>query len=262
MGLEREWIFHDWRTLVDYGIYLAASGFLGQQKRLEIIANNLANANTAGYKADMPVFRIAAPSSATRGPGWEGPASFPTPMATPHVATDFSQGPLTQTGNPLHVALVDEGFFEVQTPQGPRYTRKGDFTRTADGRLVTHTGHPVMGEGGPITLTEGEITIDRSGSLFVDEIEQGRFRVVTFRENGNLVKEGDSLFAPAGETPDVLGAEEVEVRQGYLEGSNVNAIREMILMVEALRSFEDHQKMIHTFDSAHQSAVNEIGRLR
>lgn len=247
---------------MDYGIYLAASGFLGQQKRLEIIANNLANANTAGYKADMPVFQIAGPSSATREPGWEGKPSFPAPMATPYVATDFSQGPLTQTGNPLHVALVDEGFFEVQTPQGLRYTRKGDFTRTADGTLVTQTGHPVMGEGGPITLTEGEITIDQSGSLFVDENEQGRFRVVVFPDNSHLVKEGDSLFAPSGETPDALDAEEVEVRQGYLEGSNVNAIREMVLIVEALRSFEDHQKMIHTFDSAHQSAVNQIGRLR
>jgi len=247
---------------LEYGIYMAASGFLNQQKRLEIIANNLANANTAGYKAEMSVFQIAGPSSAIGGTDRKDPASFPPPMARSHVATDFSQGPLTQTGNPLHVALEDEGFFEVQTPQGLRYTRKGDFTRTADGILVTQTGHPVMGEGGAMTLTEGEITIDRSGSVFVDENEQGRFRVVTFGEKGNLVKEGDSLFASSGETPDVLDAEEVQIRQGYLENSNVNAIREMILMVEALRSFEDHQKVIHTFDSTQQSAVNQIGRLR
>lgn len=251
-----------WRTLLDYGIYVAASGFLAQQKRLEIIANNLANANTAGYKGDISVFRISRPSSVESGPGRGGSVSFPSAVAVPQMATDFSQGPLTRTGNPLHVALVGKGFFEVQTPQGPRYTRKGDFTLTADGTLMTQTGHPVMGEGGPITLTEGEITIDRSGSLFVDENEQGQFRVVNFRDKANLVKQGDALFAPAEETPETIEADQVEVRQGYLESSNVDAIREMVLMIEAIRSFEDHQKIIHTFDSTHKSAVNEIGRLR
>jgi flagellar basal-body rod protein FlgG len=247
---------------LDYGIYVAASGFIGQQKCLEIIANNLANANTAGYKGDIPVFKISAPSSAWDETGAGRSTSFFTALAVPQMATDFSQGPLTKTGNPLHVALVGEGFFEVQTPLGPRYTRNGDFTRTDDGSLVTHTGHPVMGDGGPITLTEGEIMIDGSGSLVVDENEQGRFRVVTFRDNANLVKEGDALFAPAGETAVAMGADQIEVKQGYLENANVDAIHEMVLMIEAIRSFEHHQKMIHTFDSAHKSAVNEIGRLR
>ena len=247
---------------MDYGIYVAASGFLSQEKRLEIIANNLANANTAGYKGDMPVFRISNPSLPESQVGQGAALSAAVLSVLPQVRTDFSQGPLTQTGNPLDVAIVGEGFFEIETPRGPRYTRKGDFTLSTDGTLVTQGGHPVKGEGGAIALTEGEVTIDQTGTVFVDGKEEGQLRVVTFPATENLVKEGEGLFAWDGEGSQARPSDEVDVRQGYLENSNVDAIREMVQMIEALRVFEDHQKMIQAFDSAHKSAVNEIGRLR
>ena len=245
-------------SVLDYGIYLAASGFLSQEKRLQVIANNLANANTAGYKGDIPVFRI--PDSSQ--PGETGPEPLHRLMAVPRLETDFSQGPLVKTGNPLNVGIVGDGFFEVETPQGPRYTRKGDFTLLSDGSLVTQSGHPVMGQGGFIALTEGEIRIDEEGTLFVDGDEQGQLRVVTFAETDNLAKEGDALFVWTGDTSEVIASDRADVRQGYLESSNVNPVREMVEMISAIRTFEDHQKMIHAFDSAQKSAVSEIGRLR
>jgi len=243
---------------LDYGIYLAASGFLSQEKRLQVIANNLANVNTAGYKGDIPVFRI---------PSYSQPAEARSVLphsliAVPRVETDFSQGPLIKTGNPLDVAIVGEGFFEIQTPEGLRYTRKGDFTLRSDGTLVTQGGHPAMGEGGAIALTEGEIEIGEEGIIFVDGEEQGQLRIVTFPETGNLVKEGEALFAWTGEASEATALDQVDIRQGYLESSNVNPIQEMVQMIEAIRTFEGHQKMIHAFDSAQKNAVNEIGRLR
>lgn len=241
---------------------MATSGFLAQQKRLEIIANNLANANTLGYKGDMPVFRISSPSQAQFRPEEERPIWTPIFVALAGQAIDFSQGPLMKTGNPLDVSIGGEGFFEIQTARGLRYTRKGDFTLMDDGTLVTQGGHPVMGEGGPVVLTQGEIRIDEAGIILVDGIQQGRLQVVTFPETGNLVKEGDALFAWAGKTSEVRPFDQGTVRQGYLESSNVNPMREMVNMIEAIRTFENQQKMIHAFDSAQRSVVNEVGRLR
>lgn len=119
-----------------------------------------------------------------------------------------------------------------------------------------------MGEGGPVVLTQGEIRIDEAGIILVDGIQQGRLQVVTFPETGNLVKEGDALFAWAGKTSEVRPFDQGTVRQGYLESSNVNPMREMVNMIEAIRTFENQQKMIHAFDSAQRSVVNEVGRLR
>lgn len=247
---------------MNHGIYVATSGFLSQQKRLEIIANNLANANTPGYKGDQPVFRVSSPARPESLPGETAPLWVPIFVNEPTLAVDFSQGPLAKTGNPLDVAIVGKGFFETQTPQGLRYTRKGDFTLTDDGSLVTQRGDPVMGDGGPIALTEGEITIDEEGTIFVDGNEEGRLRVVTFPDTKNLVKQGEALFAWAGVTSGPRPIDEVEVRAGYLEESNVNPMREMVQMIETIRAYEAQQKVIHSFDGAQKKAVDEVGRLR
>lgn len=247
---------------MNHGIYVATSGFVSQQRRLEIIANNLANANTTGYKGDLPVFRVSTPPRSGSWPGEAQPLWVPIFVNEPTLAIDFSQGPLMETGNPLDVAIVGEGFFEIETSQGMRYTRKGDFTLMNDGSLVTPKGDPVMGEGGTIVLTEGEITIDEEGAIFVDGNEEGRLRVVTFPDTGNLVKEGEALFAWVGKTAEARPIDQVEIRSGYLENSNVNPISEMVQMIETIRTYEAQQKVIHSFDGIRKKAVDEVGRLR
>ncbi len=247
---------------MDHGVYVATSGFLTQQKRLEIIANNIANANTPGYKGDAPVFQTyhAAAGGLDRGQPWPAwPPYFP---ALTGQAIDFSQGPLTKTQNPLDLAITGEGFFEIQTPRGLRYTRKGDFAVAEDGALVTRGDHPVMGEGGSLVLTEGEIEIDGEGNISVDGTQRGQVRVVTFPGNENLVREEDGMFAWVGRSSQATRSDQVEVRQGYLESSNVNPIREMVHMIDAIRTYEVQQKVIRSFDDTRKKVVDEVGRLR
>ena len=119
-----------------------------------------------------------------------------------------------------------------------------------------------MAEGGSIVLTEGEIAIDEEGAIFVDEEEQGRLRVVTFPETERLVKEGETLFTWTGTTSEVRPVEQSDIRQGYLESSNVNTMREMVQMIETIRTYEAQQKVIQAFDSTEKKAVDEVGRLR
>ncbi|MBW2056210.1 MAG: flagellar basal-body rod protein FlgF [Deltaproteobacteria bacterium] len=247
---------------MNHGIYVSTSGFLSQQKRLEMIANNLANANTAGFKGDVAVFETSSPPLTAIWAGEGRPVWTPTFVNLSAIVTDFSEGPLTETGNPLDVAIVGQGFFEIQTPQGPRYTRRGDFALTGDGNLVTQEGQPVMGQGGPITLTEGEIEIDQGGIIYVDRNEEGRLRVVTFPDTRRLVKQGRGLFAWAGGSSEVRPLEHVEVRSKHLENSNVNPVMEMVRMIETIRTYEAQQKVIHSFDSTEKKAVDEVGRLR
>jgi flagellar basal-body rod protein FlgG len=244
------------------GIYVTASGFLAQQKQLEIIANNLANANTVGYKGDMAVYRTYHSSHADSRRGGVRPLWNPGFVALTGQAIDLSQGPLRRTGNPLDIAIAGDGFFEIQTPRGERYTRKGDFALAGDGTLVTQGGHAVMGAEGAIVLTEGEIEIDGEGSVFVDGRQQGQLRVVTFSDTEKLVKEGDAQFAWTGKSSEARPLEEVEIRPGFLESSNVNPIREMVQMIDAIRSYEVQQKVIHAFDDTRKKVVEEVGRLR
>lgn len=227
-----------------------------QQKNLDIIANNLANANTVGYKGDMPVFRTF--NASRQVP----PAWTPDFVALTDQAVDFSQGPLMKTENPLDIAIAGEGFFEIQTPQGLRYTRKGDFAITDDGNVVTQGGDFLMGEEGPVVLTEGEIDIDQEGVIWVDGNRQQRIRVVTFPGTDTLVKEGDATFAWPGKGSEVRLSDQVDVRQGYLESSNVNPVREMVHMIDAIRTYEVQQKVIHSFDDTRRKVVEEVGRLR
>ncbi len=242
-------------------IYQAAAGALLQQMRLDMLSNNLANVNTTGFKADQPIFRInpddpTAVTAATTTPGRISP--YAPPM---EARTNYDSGPLNRTGNPLDVAIVGKGFFEIQTPEGPRYTRKGNFTINDQGVLATSEGWPVMGDGGEITIDEGRVEIGDQGEVFVDGDSVAKIRVVDFTEPYNLVKTGDTLFMPAqGVQSNEVEEGDSQVAQGYLEASNVNAIRTMTEMIETMRVFEAYQRMIRTADDATAKTVNEVGR--
>lgn len=252
-------------------IYPVLSGALAQEKRLELITNNLANVSTSGFKKDIAVFEGVTPllidaagteiQAMTRLLGSD--ATF---GLLKEVRTDFSSGAIQVTGEPLDLAVQGEGFFAVQSPQGVRYTRNGHFTLDVDGQLVTTSGFPVLGSGGPISLPPGVVSIDSNGNISVRGFEAGAtvtevdvLPVYTVSNPSDLRKVGGSLFALVSGTavPSLTG----RVQQGALEGSNVNAVEEMVAMIEVMRLYEAAQKMIQTADDIAGKAANEIGRM-
>jgi flagellar basal-body rod protein FlgF len=247
-------------------IYMAASGALLQQMRMELLSNNLANVNTVGYKADVPVFRVnqTTTDGSELGAG-ANPAPYTgvSPLSPPLEASiDFSSGSLKQTGNPLDVALVGEGFFAVQTDQGIQYTRQGNFMINEDGVLSTQDGQPVLNDnGGPIEIPDGVVTVDETGGIWVDGSSLDTLQIVSFPDPSSLKKTGNTLFIPAGSDVTPQQATDFSLRQGFIELSNVNAIRAMTEMIETMRVYESYQRMIRTIDDANAKSVNEVGKV-
>ena len=249
---------------------MAASGALAYEKRLQIISNNLANANTAGFKMDHGQFQVF-DSAENEAPSVEEPAALNTSHAPLFwmqfdVYTDYSSGSLRNTGNDLDLALVGDGFFCVQTPDGIAYTRKGAFTLNSEGILVTQDGLPVMGEGGEINLKSSgspnenkKFAVDREGNISVDGKAVDSLRIVDFDRPYKLSKIADTLFKPAANAGEKK-AEDFEVSQGFIELSNVDAVKMMTEMIEVLRGYETYQKVIRSVDDANSKAINEVGK--
>ncbi len=214
-------------------------GGIRQMRQLEVIANHLANADTAGFKRDILTFDDAFKAQ---------------------LNTDQSLGELQVTSNPLDLALTDEGFFTVQTPRGVRYTRNGTFTLDNGGFIVTSNGDPVLGEGGPIQVDGQNITITETGGVMVDNVQVDILSVVSFTDLDQLHKEGSSLFVNKGGANNEVPAENVNVKQGVLEKSNVTTVVEMTTMIETHRLFEAYQKTILAFDETDSKAISEVGR--
>lgn len=238
-------------------IYKAGAGAILQQIRLETYANNLANVNTSGFKADQPVFRFEAPEIASDS---GDNAARLSPYALPlEYVTNFEAGPVRATGGPMDVAIVGKGFFEVQTPDGPQYTRNGRLSINADGMLSTTEGLPVMGQGGEINIEGGRIEISEEGEVLVDGDIVGVLKVVDFSDPSGLKKVGNSLFAVDNAAAGLVEAEGYRIAQGALEASNVDAIRTMTEIIETLRVFETYQKVIRSADEATAKTINEVG---
>lgn len=257
------------------GIYTAASGMLAEQKRLDVIANNLANVSTTGYKRDAVTTRSFAEIFVSRihdnnlsglnTPAPVGPLGLGTYVE--RTATRLTTGALRATGNPLDVAIVGDGFFAVQTPQGIRYTRQGNFVQDSAGVLVTPEGYPVLVDGGIVMAQEGPLSINDHGEVFTGTTLLGQLTVVTSQELGALRKEGNGLWveAGAGEQTMLVTPENAsgryQLRPGYLEASNVDAVIEMVEMISTMRTYEASQRSIHVQDETLQKAVNEVGRI-
>jgi flagellar basal-body rod protein FlgF len=243
------------------GMYLAAAGALVQQLRLEVLANNVANISTIGYKGDRSIFQIPEESE---------PQTFETPIEgiqtlspyAPPFSTviDFSQGAIRPTGNPLDVAINGSGFFSIQTPDGVQYTRQGNFTLNSEGVLITPDGYPVQGEGGEITLEGGTIEIDLQGNVYVDGDEVDRLQISDFTNPETLKKAGNGRFVGSDGTIAADRPEESTVSQGYVETANVNPVRAMTEMIETSRAFEAYQKVIQSADEATSKSINDVGK--
>lgn len=259
------------------GIYIAASGAFKQGRKLDVIANNLANLGNSGFKRDGLAFREMIPpfnSTASLTAGFNPQQrAFPSAFGVSYVGvndlyTDTSNGTLNPTGNALDVGLDGDGFFVVDTPQGQRYTRNGNFKLAADGTLVTQEGYKLIGKNGQsikIDLSAAQISIDAGGEISVGNGLQntpvGNFKLVDFDDPSKLRKEGDGLFKidEPGVKEKIPG--NLAVQQGFLEASNVNSIEEMTNMILTLRTFEAYQKVIQSIDQADDQAVNTIGRV-
>ncbi|NLU10231.1 MAG: flagellar basal-body rod protein FlgF [Tepidanaerobacter acetatoxydans] len=255
------------------GLYTGASGMLSEMSRTDVISNNLANVNTSGFKKDRAIFRALPEMNIHRfdDPITVGldrvidPRPFIGMLGTgamlDEINTDFSQGAIKVTSNPLDIALRGEGFFEVQTPEGIRYTRDGSFTMDREGYIVTSDGYYVLGENGPVLLPqEGDIVISQQGEVTVSGQFVDRLRIVNFADQGQLIKQGSNLYN--SQTPMIQADDEVvQVVQGALEGSNANTISEMVDLITAFRAYEASQKVIQTHDETLDRAVNDIARI-
>jgi flagellar basal-body rod protein FlgG len=229
---------------------MAVVGLFRQEKRYNIIANNLSNLQTTGYKKDVPVFEKVLAERLS------------SPLAEDSVfsATLFQQGDLQSTRNDLDLAIEGEGFFKVKTPAGIRYTRNGSMRLNPDGVLVDSKGQPVLGRGREITLQGGHITVDKDGTIWTDGKSQEKIDLVSFKDLRGLKKEGGNLFRNEGEQEEIEPTQS-QIHQGILEQSNVNPMEEMVRMIDALRSFESCHKVIQVEDELNGRAVNELARV-
>lgn len=235
---------------MDRGIFVALSGALLHERRLEVLTDNLANVNTAGFKGQKPVFEDSMPDA-------YGLRSFSAMKST---VTDMSQGVAEKTGRTLDAAITGAGFFVVQTPNGERYTRDGSFTVGPGGSLVTRLGHPVVGQKGIIKVDSSDISIGPDGELKgMEGTTIDTLKLVSFKDPGALVREG-SYFSASGASGASPVPGDTRVQQGYIEVSNVNAIRAMTTMIEAQRSYETQTKMIQSMDEMTKKTIDEVGR--
>ncbi|TDL79016.1 flagellar hook-basal body protein [Peribacillus frigoritolerans] len=267
------------------GFYTATAGMLAQQRRTEMLSNNIANANTPGYKSDQASLKafpemllqrvesskVPAPASPTVG-------TLNTGVYLQEMIPQFTQGDLRETGLSSDVALVEELvpynaetnakgalLFAVQTQANEvRYTRNGQFTRNENGEL-TLAGNPVLGTNGqPISLASDQFEITPDGTVRVDGAVQAQIEIVFAGDTRTLIKEGNGLFRSDEELQTAVGNPDIsyQLKQGYVEGSNVDVSKSYTEMMTAYRAFEANQKVLQAYDRSMDKAVNEIGRVR
>lgn len=213
-------------------------GGLRQQRKLDVVSNHLANADTTGFKRDILSFDETLHSV---------------------ISTDLAQGPLTNTGNPLDLALKDEGFFKIETPQGIRYTRDGSFTLDNQGFVVTANGNPLLMGGAPFQIQGEHVHVGEDGMVTVNDEQIGQIDIVTFDDKLNLYKEGSNLYVYKGDAADEVAPQNLSLEQSALELSNVRPVMEMTSMIQVSRTYETYEKMLRTFDEVNGLAVNSVG---
>jgi len=243
------------------GLRAAETAMNIQLTKTNVLANNLANVDTAGFKQVL-----------TQVTERDEKASGQTaqPLLSRNVIDqildlrspiDMTQGTLRETGRPLDVALRGEGLFKVSRDGREYYTRNGSFVLNEERRLSTADGADVLGSGGPIEVPDGEVVIRRDGMVLVDGAEIDRLAVVDFEDSGLLRHVGGSVFDAPPEMPArTLAADKVDVAQGAIEGSNASPIDTMIGMIAAQRAFEIEAKVLKAADRTLDKAVNELSR--
>jgi flagellar basal-body rod protein FlgF len=243
---------------MDNAVYVGLSRQMVLRRELDLIANNVANANTVGFKVESLLARTE-PGAPASNDGAPRPVKF---VLDGGVARDFTQGGLFGTGSDLDVGIEGDGFFEVATDEGPRYTRDGRFTLDELGRITTQAGDPVAGEGGGeiiINPENGAVTIGPDGTISQGENLLGRIAVMRFDDLSVLQKMGDNLLSnTSNQQPQA--APDVRVRQGMLENSNVKPILEITRLIEVTRAYESITRMMESSSDLSRRAVERMGR--
>ncbi len=240
-------------------IYVSASGAIARLHDLDVVANNLANADTAGFRRDLTIFEVAVQSALQdvereNVPGSAGRALTRIASST----SDYGSGPITETGKPLDVAILGPGWFEVETPQGLRYTRAGTFAVDPEQRVVTPDGHPVQGDGGELRTGAGVPELTPAGDL-IDSTGAtlGRLKLVDFARLDRLVKDGNNFYrALDGAEPFDI---EPQLAARSIERSNVSPVSEMSRLVILQRAFDASMQILQQQDRSTERLLREIG---
>jgi len=220
-------------------------GGLRQERKLEAVSNNLANADTNGFKKDS--------------------ISFDRQFKA-MINKDFSQGNILTTGNPLDFAISGKGFFKIDTQEGIRYTRNGNFTLDANGILVDQNGNFVMGQAGGIAIDSDdvakELAVNQNGEISLAGELVDTLDIVTFANLKNMERDAMNLLSYKGDTTDEIQAGQAVVQHKALEKSNIKVVEEMVRMIDYHRMFETFTKSMMTFDEVDSKAINDVGKLR
>jgi flagellar basal-body rod protein FlgG len=256
------------------GLYTAVSGGMANEKRLAVLTNNLANATTAGFKADHSLFHgILQPMVMGPVPLSETSAAVLTTVDPlrwqyaeqhPQVTTytDFSQGTLRETGNPFDLALEGKGLFVVGSAAGERYTRQGTLALNTEGLLVTQNGLLVQGEQGAINVHGQRFEVDAAGRVLVQGRVVDKLKIVDVPPAGALEKVGETLFRLVDPRTPLQDATHVVVRQGAVELSNSQLVRLLGSVIQTSRAYEAYQRTMQIFDETAGRAVNDIASTR
>ncbi len=241
-------------------LYTSATGMLLQQKKMDVLVNNIANIETTAFKRDGIVSSSFQSMLISRINGGNatpiGEMSLGAKVA--EQFTDFTQGTLVQTDRDLDFALCNDGYFTVATQNGTMYTRDGNFTVSADGYLTTNDGNYILGTNGTIYVGSGSVAVDESGNISVDGTASGTLRIAAFMDNTNMQKVGNNLYTT---TQTAFTPADTAIKQGFLEGSNVDTANAIVEMMTVNRTYEMDQRIIKMIDETLSKTVNDVGRV-
>jgi flagellar basal-body rod protein FlgF len=238
---------------------LAASGMRSSMQSLDLLANNIANASTSGFKGDSE-FHTVFTSEAAEADSPDLPVTLPMIQRR---WTDFSQGLLEPTNNPLDLGLSGKGFFVVKGPSGPLYTRNGNFRMAPDGTLVTSDGYPLLEQGGQAlkaTDPARPVQVSMDGSVHQNGQALGQVHLVDFKDPSMLFKQGNNYYQN-GSSEAPVDATEAQIYQGKVEASNVSAAHGAVRLVNVTRQFEMMQKAISIANDMGREAIEQVAKI-
>jgi flagellar basal-body rod protein FlgF len=239
--------------------YVTVAGKFVNEKKLDIISNNIANALTAGYKAVKPVFSMVSNTGSSTGDDSLLKNAY---VGIYDTFIDFSDAGIIDSGSTFDMAIVGNGYFVVQGKNGNLYTRNGQFTLDNTNRLVTMSGDPVMGKGGEITIDAtngGDVLIENDGSIYLGKDLIDTVKVADFNDKKGLRPVGKSYFTNENQAEPEITPDLYSIRQGSYEGSNVNIFREMVDLIQTMRAYECYTKVDQMFSDVNSKLV-ELGK--
>lgn len=257
-------------------IYTPLAGAIAQERALETLSNNLANLNTVGFKGDNVTFTLQNPEPYKNYPSPIPPANYKVDLqkigplkgnelsyvGIAGIEPDYTQGPAITTHNKLDFMIEGKGFFQVQNREGIRYQRAGDLTLSQDGALSTKLGDPILGEKGAIYIRSNNFHVNKNGEVYQDGQYIDRIQVFDFKNTKALERVGGNYYLYSGPEEDVIRDGKAQIAQGFLEGSNVNAVKNLTALIVSHRSYEAYQKAVSNYDQMMDKSSNSIGEVR